>query len=71
MIENSVKAEHRCIFLILGDRARDQIINIYNLWKTIKEPSGSKPNLLWCFKKELGFSSHQEKRRKEMNKLKK
>jgi N-acetyltransferase 10 len=42
---------------------------LINLWKSLREDNQLKPNLLWCFEKELGFSSHKEKRRKEVNKL--
>jgi len=30
-----------------------------------------RPNVLWCYKKELGFSSHKKKRMKEIQKLQK
>jgi len=30
----------------------------------------AKPNVLWCYKKELGFSSHKQKRMKQVKKLK-
>lgn len=30
-----------------------------------------RPSVLWCYKKELGFSSHKKKRMKEIQKLQK
>lgn len=68
-MENAIKAQHRCIFLIFGDRAKDQIINLYHLWSNVRNQANEKPSLLWCFKKELGFSSHQKKRKQEINKM--
>ena len=28
----------------------------------------ARPNVLWCYKKELGFSSHRKKKMKQLNK---
>lgn len=72
LMQNCVKARHRGVFVILGDRAKDQIINLYNLWLTIAKSADdqfAQPKLLWCYKTELGFSSHQKKRKKEISKM--
>ncbi len=72
-MENSRLAMHRGIFVIIGDRAKDQIVNLFNLWLSIKNQGDDvdysvKTKVLWCFLKNLGFSSHQNKRRKEVKK---
>lgn len=37
----------------------------------LKSSVKPKPNILWCYKKELGFSSHRQKRMKKIkNKVK-
>lgn len=68
-MEESKLVNHRGVFVLMGDRAKDQVVNLVTLWRSIRDQSQVKPRLLWCFEKELGFSSHQEKRRKEVNKL--
>lgn len=68
LIENGVKVNHRGFIIIVGDRGRDQVANIYQM--LIKCRVRAKPSVLWCYKKELGFSSHKEKRMKQIKKLK-
>lgn len=72
LFERSRLRHHRSIIVVIGDRAKDQVINLYNLWLTIREKNAAanqaKPKILWCYKNELGFSSHQHKRRKELTK---
>lgn len=67
LIENGVKSRHRSMFVIIGDKSRDQIVNLhYMLSKaTIK----SRPNVLWCYRDKLELSSHRKKRAKQVKKL--
>ena len=75
LLENSYKIFGRSMFVILGDRGKDQIINLFNLWVAVNKQSNpefdvaAKPEVLWAYKSELGFSSHQQKRKKEISKL--
>ena len=72
LIQNAIKARHRGIVMIVGDRAKDQVINLYNLWLSINKAETDnfpQPKILWCYKTELGFSSHQMKRKKDISKL--
>eukprot|EP00002_Diphylleia_rotans_P024304 TRINITY_DN4795_c0_g1_i1.p1 TRINITY_DN4795_c0_g1~~TRINITY_DN4795_c0_g1_i1.p1 ORF type:complete len:1024 (-),score=229.08 TRINITY_DN4795_c0_g1_i1:125-3196(-) len=67
LIENAVKEHHRSFFVIVGDRGRDQIVNLhYILSKTVVK---SRPSVLWCYKKELGFTSHRKKRVNQIKKM--
>lgn len=66
LIENGVKTRHRSMFAIIGDKARDQIPILYHI--LAKATISSRPSVLWCYKKELGFSSHRQKRIKEIQK---
>ncbi|KAG6595095.1 RNA cytidine acetyltransferase 2, partial [Cucurbita argyrosperma subsp. sororia] len=54
LIENGVKSRYRSMFVIIGDKSRDQIVNLhYMLSKaTIK----SRPNVLWCYRDKLELS---------------
>lgn len=75
ILENSLAQYTRSFFILLGDRSRDQVINLYNLWLAVnkeKNPnfnSSASPKILWSYKTDLGFSSHQTKRKKEISKL--
>jgi N-acetyltransferase 10 len=64
IIENCQQANQRGVFVIIGDRARDVVVNIHFL--TGKMGSKRAKKLLWCYNKELGFSSHKKKKMKEI-----
>ncbi|PWA75228.1 hypothetical protein CTI12_AA243900 [Artemisia annua] len=67
LIENGVKQRHRSIFVIIGDKSRDQIVNLhYMLSKSVVK---SRPNVLWCYRDKLELSSHKKKRVKQVKKL--
>ena len=66
LLKNSISKNERSIFLIIGDKGRDQISNLHNFYSQINP--GKKLNILWCYKSELGFSNHA---RKKMKKIKK
>ncbi|URD75422.1 hypothetical protein MUK42_07746 [Musa troglodytarum] len=67
LIENGVKLRHRSMFLIVGDKSRDQIVNLhYMLSKAVVK---SRPTVLWCYKDKLELSSHKKKRAKQIKKL--
>jgi len=63
LVENGVKTRTRSMFVIVGDRGRDQVVNLHYM---INKISQKKPSVLWCYKKELGFSSHRKKRMKQV-----
>ena len=51
LIENCVKTNHRSLFLIIGDKAKEQVVNLHYIQsKTI---INQRPSVLWCYKKEL------------------
>lgn len=64
VIENCQKLNQRGIFVIIGDRARDVVVNIHFLIGKIS--SANKKKILWCYNKELGFSSHKKRKMKEI-----
>eukprot|EP00438_Fugacium_kawagutii_P032617 Skav211245 [mRNA] locus=scaffold5993:9974:11443:- [translate_table: standard] len=37
----------------------------------VNKITNSKPSVLWCYKKELGFSTHKKKRMKQVKKMQK
>ncbi|KAJ8299182.1 hypothetical protein KUTeg_023242 [Tegillarca granosa] len=66
LIENGVAEKHRSMFVVIGDHGRDQVCRFtfmnYNTTVSLI------PSVLWCYKKELGFSSHRKKRMKQLQK---
>ena len=66
LIENGLTTHHRSLFFLIGDHARDQIVNLHYI--LTKSAVKAKPSVLWAYKKDLGFTSHRQKR---MRKLKK
>ena len=62
-----MKLNERTLFVVVGDRAREQVVNLhYMLSKAVVK---SRPNVLWCYKKELYLSSHKKKRMKQIKKM--
>ncbi|AQK92442.1 RNA cytidine acetyltransferase 1 [Zea mays] len=67
MIENGVRQRQRSMFVIVGDKSRDQIVNLnYMLTKSRVK---SRPSVLWCYRDKLEISSHKKKRGKQIKKL--
>jgi N-acetyltransferase 10 len=69
LLARCLKGNQRALLVLVGDRARYQVVNLHYL--LVKERMKARPKVLWCYKKELGFSSHQKKRMKEVKHLQK
>jgi len=67
VIENGVRANHRSLLVLVGDRGKDQVVNLHYMLS--KAQVKQRPSVLWCYKKELGFSSHRQKRMKQVKKM--
>ncbi|XP_061678059.1 RNA cytidine acetyltransferase isoform X2 [Syngnathoides biaculeatus] len=65
-IENGVAQHHRTMFVVVGDRGRDQVVILHHMLS--KASVRARPSVLWCYKKELGFSSNRKKRMKQLQK---
>uniref|UniRef100_A0A915DH43 RNA cytidine acetyltransferase n=1 Tax=Ditylenchus dipsaci TaxID=166011 RepID=A0A915DH43_9BILA len=68
LIENGVKLRHRSMFVVIGNKAKDQVVILHHI--LAKATVSARPSVLWCYKKELGFSSNRKKRIKEIEKKK-
>ncbi|KAJ8795985.1 hypothetical protein J1605_002747 [Eschrichtius robustus] len=66
LIENGVAERQRSLFVVVGDRGKDQVVILHHMLSraTVK----ARPSVLWCYKKELGFSSHRKKRMRQLQK---
>ncbi|GMN33414.1 hypothetical protein TIFTF001_004140 [Ficus carica] len=67
LIENGVKTRHRSMFVIVGDRYHDQVVNLHFILS--KAVTKSRPSVLWCYKNKLELSSHKKKRAKQLKRL--
>lgn len=47
-----------------GDHGRDQVVNLHYMLS--KASVKARPSVLWCYKKELGFTSHRQKRMRKI-----
>nr|XP_018910924.1 PREDICTED: RNA cytidine acetyltransferase [Bemisia tabaci] len=64
LIENGVATGHRTMFVVVGDKSRDQVVILHHMLS--KAAVKARPTVLWCYKKELGFTSHRKKRMKHL-----
>lgn len=66
LIANNVKKNHRSFIVLVGDKARDQIVNLHYLLSQARV--SARPSVLWCYKKDLGFTTHRKSREDKINK---
>ncbi|KAH9271157.1 hypothetical protein BASA83_006701 [Batrachochytrium salamandrivorans] len=66
LIANGVQTNHRSFFVLVGDHGRDQVVTLHYLLS--KARVSARPSVLWCYKKELGFSSNRKKRMGQIKK---
>lgn len=54
VIENGVVTRQRSMVIVIGEKAKDQVVLLHHILSkaTIK----ARPSVLWCYKKDLGFS---------------
>ena len=64
LIERGVVNNERSILVLVGDHGKDQVPNLHQILS--KTSLQQRPNVLWCYKKELGFSTHKQKRIKKI-----
>jgi N-acetyltransferase 10 len=64
LIENGVKQRHRSLFVVIGDKAREQVVNLHYILS--KSQVKARPSVLWCYKDELGFVTNQRKQRRKI-----
>ena len=65
-IEEGVALEQRSLVVLVGDHGKDQVVNLHAILS--KARVRARPSVLWCYKKELGFSTHRKKRMKAIKK---
>ncbi|KAL3793559.1 hypothetical protein ACHAW5_002839 [Stephanodiscus triporus] len=83
LFRHSLKTNQRSLLVLVGDHGRDQVPNLHQiLQRTSMETdvdaaaaaSGGRrreDSVLWCYKRELGFSTHRKKRMEKIKRDKK
>ncbi|QIW95901.1 hypothetical protein AMS68_001419 [Peltaster fructicola] len=67
LIRNGMQKKERSFFVIVGDRQKDVIVNLYHILLNLDIKLNK--NVLWAYKnKLLGFTSHRQKREKKIKK---
>jgi N-acetyltransferase 10 len=54
LIENCAKTRQRAMLVLVGDKGRDQVVNLHYMLS--KASVKARPSVLWCYKKELHLS---------------
>ncbi|KAL9048157.1 MAG: hypothetical protein Q9162_007839 [Coniocarpon cinnabarinum] len=67
LIRNGCQQKNRSFFVVVGDRQKDVIVNLYHILLNVDIKLNK--NVLWAYKKKLlGFTSHRKKREKKIRK---
>ncbi|GAB7356715.1 hypothetical protein MBLNU459_g7420t1 [Dothideomycetes sp. NU459] len=67
LIRNGAQEKKRSFFVVVGDRQKDVIVNLYHILLSVDIKLNK--SVLWAYKnKLLGFTSHRQKREKKIRK---
>lgn len=67
LIRNGAQEKKRSFFVVVGDRQKDVIVNLYHILLNVDIKQNK--SVLWAYKnKLLGFTSHRQKREKKIRK---
>jgi N-acetyltransferase 10 len=64
LLERGVVNGQRSVLVLVGDHGKDQVPNLHQILS--KTSLQTRPRVLWCYKKDLGFSTHRKKRMKKL-----
>ena len=67
LIESCVASRTRSFFVLVGDRGKEQVANLHYILS--KSQVKARPSVLWCYNHDLGFSTHKQKRMRQIKKL--
>lgn len=67
LIRNGVQEKKRSFIVVVGDRAKDVIVNLHYIMSSVDMKQNK--SVLWAYKKDLlGFTSHRKKREAKIKK---
>jgi len=65
LLHESIRSHHRSMILCIGDHGKDAVPNLHHILS--QSTVATRPSVLWCYKTDLGFSTHRKKRMKKIN----
>jgi len=76
LFTHCLQTNQRGLLLLVGDHGKDQVPNLYQILNRTanhskSERTSNSNSVLWCYKKELGFSTHRKKRMEKLKRDKK
>mmetsp|Transcript_8003 Transcript_8003/g.13886 ORF Transcript_8003/g.13886 Transcript_8003/m.13886 type:complete len:1268 (-) Transcript_8003:130-3933(-) len=76
LFQHFLQTNQRSLLLLVGDHGKDQVPNLHQILQRTADHSKSERvsnsnSVLWCYKKELGFSTHRKKRMEKLKRDKK
>jgi len=81
LFQHSLATNQRSLLLLVGDHGKDQVPNLHQILSRTAEQHETSSDkkiqqiknnsVLWCYKKELGFSTHRKKRMEKLKRDKK
>jgi N-acetyltransferase 10 len=76
LLSHGLQTNTRSLLLLVGDHGKDQIPNLHQILHKTSDMNKSQrishsSSVLWCYKKELGFSTHRKKRMEKIQRDKK
>ena len=76
LFQHTIRTNQRSLLLLVGDHGKDQVPNLHQILSRTRDQSkaervSTSNSVLWCYKKELGFSTHRKKRMEKLKKDKK
>ncbi|KAF8570268.1 hypothetical protein P879_03166 [Paragonimus westermani] len=69
MLQNGIHEKHRTVFVMIGNKGQDQVPIMHQILSSLFNKG--RLSVLWCYKKELSFSTHRKKNLKLLNKKRK
>ncbi|KAK9836541.1 hypothetical protein WJX74_002758 [Apatococcus lobatus] len=68
LVDNCVQLHQRGLLVLVGDKGSEQVVNLHYLLS--RALVKSRPSVLWCYKKDLEYSSHRKKRERQVSRKK-
>jgi len=63
-VRDGVANNTRTLVVLIGDHGKDAVVNLHYMLS--RERVAARPSVLWCYKKDLGFSTHRQKRMRQL-----
>ncbi|CAL8078289.1 unnamed protein product [Calicophoron daubneyi] len=69
ILQQGIALRHRTVFVMIGNKGQDQVPIMHQILNSLS--NRGRLSILWCYKKELSFSTHRKRNLKLLNKQRK